>query len=85
MEYLKYLLLIVVLLCAIPLGYLLKNITKEELKSGKKYFKLIWTSSLILTVVLFVISLFININAQLKNTAIFSLIFIAIVSFISWK
>jgi uncharacterized membrane protein len=72
---------IIILLCAIPAGYLLKNLTKEELKPGKKYFKIIWVVSLTFAVISFILP----INLIMKQTLIFSLSFISIVSFISWK
>ncbi|MFA5993073.1 MAG: hypothetical protein WC796_05190 [Candidatus Pacearchaeota archaeon] len=80
-EWLTYLIGVIVLVCGIPIGLMLKKATKEELKSGKKYFKIIWIGCLILAV----IAAFVPIAVVLKRTVIFSLLFIAIVSFISWK
>jgi len=77
----EYILAIVVLLCAIPLGYLLKYETKEEINAGRGYFKILWAGSLALAI----FSLFLPINLIIKQTLIFSLIFMAIVSFVSWK
>ena len=66
---------------AVPLGILLKNATKEELKQGKKYFGLISLCALFSALIL----LFLNIEITLKISAIAALLFIAIVSFISFK
>jgi uncharacterized membrane protein len=77
----EYLIAIIVLLCAIPVGYLLKYETKEELKSGKKYFRILCISSAILAL----LSLIIKISQTTKKTLVFSFIFISIISFISWK
>lgn len=72
----------ILLLASIPLGYLLKKITKEEIKPGKKYFRVLWIISLGLAIVFFMLS--IN-DYNLKLSIIFSLLFIANVAFISWK
>ncbi|MEM3074704.1 MAG: hypothetical protein QW727_02060 [Candidatus Pacearchaeota archaeon] len=71
-----------ILLASIPIGYILKYITKEEIESGRKYFKIIWITSLVLAFIL----LFIPINSsKYKQVIIFTLLFIANVVFISWK
>ena len=72
----------ILLLASIPAGYVLKSITKEELKPGKKYFRVIWIISIGLAVVFFMLS--IN-DYNLKLSIIFTLLFIANVAFISWK
>jgi len=73
---------IIILLTAIPLGYFLKYLTKEEIKPGKKYFHLAFITSFVLAIIF----LFIEINdINTKKTAIISLFYISIVSFISWK
>ena len=73
---------ILILITAIPLGYLLKHLTKEELKPGKLYFGAAFSISLVLAIVF----LFIPIpNLAIKKTAIITLFYISIVSFISWK
>jgi len=41
MNPLQIILLIIVSLLGIPVGFLLKKFTKEEMKSGRKWFKLI--------------------------------------------
>lgn len=69
-----------VLIIAIPIGFILRKMTPEELKDGKIYFAIIWLLSLILAL----ISFFLNFSEADKYTIIFSLIFIAIISFISW-
>lgn len=47
MQYLNLVIGILILLLGIPLGNLLAKITKEELKPGKRWFKLITILSLI--------------------------------------
>jgi hypothetical protein len=72
MEELYQLLIGIILLAlGIPVGNLLAKITKEELKSGENWFKIIIALSLIGAV----ISLIIN-----NDTMLFTLLFIAIVT-----
>tara|TARA_Y100000310_G_C20503734_1_gene725330 strand:- start:36 stop:284 length:249 start_codon:yes stop_codon:yes gene_type:complete len=70
---LQILLILFIILLGIPLGYLLAYLTRDELVSGRKYFKLLVLISSILTIVF----LFINPVVAL------SLIFISIVSIVS--
>ena len=70
-ELLKLVIGIVFLALGIPIGNFLAKITKEELKSGKKWFKLIVIVSLILGVVGFIIG---------NDVLLFSGFFIAIVT-----
>jgi len=77
----EYLIAVLVLVLAVPCGYLLRHFTKEEIKPGKKYFKVIWIGSLLLAVVAFLI----NLELAAKNTLVFGLLFISIVSYISWR
>lgn len=74
------LLAIIILVLSIPIGFFLKWITKEEIKPGKKYFFLLFILSLILSLSV----LLLPINIILKKSSFFSLIFISIVSYISW-
>ena len=70
------------LIMSVPIGYLLRSITKEELKAGKKYFRLFWIISLIVAFGM----LFVDFNDYtLKLSIIFTLLFMANVAFISWK
>ena len=70
------------LVLSIPFGYLLRSITKDEIKSGRKYFKLIWLISLAIAIGM----LFLKFNdSNLKLAIIFTLLFISNVSFICWK
>jgi len=78
----EYIIAIIILLLAIPLGYLLKYYTKDEMKQGKKYFKILGILSLVLGIIMISISFP---DPNLNKTAVFSLFFIAIVSFISWR
>ncbi len=81
-EFIKELIPFVVLAAAIPVGYILRHFTKEEMSQGKMYFKILWTVSLVMAFFL----LFIDIeNNIMKKSVIFSLLFISIVSFISWR
>jgi lysylphosphatidylglycerol synthetase-like protein (DUF2156 family) len=81
MEVLQIILAIATLAAAIPAGIILRNYTKEEMKEGKQYFKVLWIASLIAALGF----VFAPIGEVLKMTAMFGLVFIAIVSFISWK
>jgi hypothetical protein len=61
---------IVLLSLGIPIGNILAKVTKEELKSGKKYFKILILASLIGAIVFLIIG---------NDTLLFSFLFIAIV------
>ncbi len=71
----------IVLALAVPAGYILKHYTKEELKPGRKYFLWLWAICLALAFIF----LFIPLDDITKKTTIFSLLFISVVSYISWK
>lgn len=77
----NYILAFVVLLLSIPLGYFLRGITKEELRSGKKYFFIIWVGCVVLLMG------FLLVNSLFEETLfyVFSFLFIGVVSFISWR
>jgi len=77
----KYVLAIGILLFGILVGYLLRYFTKEELEVGRRYFRWLWVAAGILALV----SLILPVSIVLKQTMVFSFIFIAIVAFISWK
>lgn len=62
---------ILVLIFAFPIGNLLAKVTKEELKSGKKYFKIL----IILSLAGAIISLIIG-----NDVLLFSFSFIAVVT-----
>ena len=81
MESLQIILAIATLAAAVPAGIMLKKYTREEMKDGGKYFKVLCIASLIAAFGF----IFIPIGEALKMTAMFGLVFIAIVSFISWK
>jgi|TARA_Y100000310_G_scaffold121029_1_gene119805 hypothetical protein len=70
-ELYKILIGIVFLLLGIPIGNFLAKVTKEELKSGRKWFKLIVLVSLIGGVIGLIIG---------NDVLLFSLLFIAIVT-----
>ncbi|HLD98362.1 MAG TPA: hypothetical protein VI815_03480 [Candidatus Nanoarchaeia archaeon] len=80
MQAYNFILGVIVLLWSIPIGIILKSITKEELKSGRKYFMALWVLCIILSIL---IGFFIK-EEILLYSLIFSFIFIGIVSFISW-
>lgn len=75
-EVLKLSIGIIILLCGIPIGRFLAKITKEELKQGQRYFKIIILISLIGGF----IGLF-----MLNDFIMFSMFFIAIVTSHSLK
>jgi len=66
-----YWLAIGVLILGIPIGDFLAKITKEELKSGKKWFKLLIFVSLISSIISFFIG---------NDPLFFSFLFIAVVT-----
>lgn len=74
-------LLLIVLLCAIPAGFLLAKLTKEELKQGRNVFKAIIITSLIIAA----ISIFLPLSSDNKQFIITSMLFAAILTFISVK
>jgi len=70
-EIIKLIIGIVFLLLGIPIGNYLRNITKEELKSGQKWFKLIIIVSLVGGFIGLIIG---------NDVLLFSFFFIAIVT-----
>ena len=70
-EVIKFLIGIAILLLGIPIGSYLAKITKEELKKGQKWFKLIVIISLIGAIVSLILS---------NDILLFSFLFIAIVT-----
>lgn len=67
----QYVLAVIMLVFAVPIGDLLAKITKEELRLGKKWFKILVVSSLMLSILF----LFIG-----KQDLFFTLLFIAIMT-----
>ena len=65
---------IIILLLAIPIGYLIAYLTKEELKQGKKYFKIIIALAFISGIYFYIVEI---------PYAVSTSAFIAIVTFIS--
>lgn len=70
-EFIKLTIAVIILLLGIPIGNFLARQTKEELKDGKKWFKLI----IVVSLVGGAIGLFIR-----NDAILFSLFFIAIVT-----
>jgi len=67
---------ILILVVAIPIGYLISYLARDELAQGRKWFKLIVFLSLILGIVFWFI----------QAEASYSLFFLCIVAFVSlWK
>jgi hypothetical protein len=66
---------ILILLTAIPVGFLIAYMTEEELKDGRKYFRLIFYLSVSLAII------FSFINRRIESL---SLAYLAITSFISY-
>ena len=75
-ELYKLLMGIALLVLGIPIGNLLAKVTKEELKHGKKYFRILITLSLIGAVVFLILG---------NDALLFGLLFIAIVTSRSLK
>lgn len=76
MELIQIPIAIVFLVLGIPLGNLLARMTKEELKYGRKWFKLIIILSLLGAIVFLILR---------KDALLFGLLFIAIVASRSLK
>ena len=73
---------IAVLLSALPLGYLLAWLTREELVQGRLAFTMIMAASIVIIIAL----LFVSLEINLKLSLVFALLFIFIASSISmWK
>ena len=73
---------IAVLLLALPLGYLLAWLTREELVQGRLAFTMIMAASIVIIIAL----LFVSLEINLKFSFVFALLFIFIASSISmWK
>ncbi len=70
-ELYKLLMGVALLILGIPIGNLLAKITKEELRSGKKYFRILIILSLIGAVVFLILG---------NDAILFGLLFIAIVT-----
>ncbi|MAG07459.1 hypothetical protein CMI46_01435 [Candidatus Pacearchaeota archaeon] len=72
----------VILLASFPVGYVLKYFTKDEMKVGRRYFRVVW----ILCLCLAIGFLFFPFNDFVyRQSVVFSLLFMANVAFISWK
>ena len=67
---------ILLLILGIPIGNLLAKVTKEELKQGKKYFRILIILSLIGAVVFLILG---------NDALLFGLLFIAVVTSRSLK
>ncbi|MEK6891013.1 MAG: hypothetical protein AABX03_02650 [Nanoarchaeota archaeon] len=80
MDLYKIVLGVIVLIWAVPLGLILRAATEEELKSGSKYFQILWSLSII-SIIAFIF--FIK-DEILLYSLVFISVFIGIVSFISW-
>jgi len=72
----------IILIASFPIGYIVKSLTKEELKSGKKYFQVVWIICLVLSVGMVFYSMS---DDYYRQAVIFTLLFIANVAYISWK
>lgn len=81
MHIVQILLLTFVLLAAFPLGFLLAKATKEELKVGRRAF----VSILLASIAVIVVSLFLGFSDEDKLFLVLSMLFIALISYISFK
>lgn len=72
----SFLIGITLLALGIPIGDILAKVTKEELRNGKKYFKILIMISLIGAILFLILR---------KDALLFSLLFIAIVTSRSLK
>jgi len=76
----EWLFAIIGFILAIPVGYILRILTSDEIKYGRVYFKAI----IIISIIASIISLFLPLDVILKKSLFSGFLFIAIVSFISW-
>lgn len=70
---------VILLIISIPAGLLLAHFTQDELKQGRKWFKLIMLTSIIFGIIL----LLANISTEYKLASTFTIAFIFVVAFIS--
>ena len=75
-EVLKIIIGIVFLFLAWPIGIFLSKITKEEMKQGKKWFKLMIALSLLGSLIGLILR---------NDVLLFSFLFFTIITFQSWK
>tara|TARA_Y100000310_G_C20594792_1_gene769932 strand:- start:785 stop:1027 length:243 start_codon:yes stop_codon:yes gene_type:complete len=71
-----------ILLGSFPIGYMVKYLTKEEIRSGRKYFRGVWIVCLAGAIAMLFSS---TMNLLDKQAIIFTLLFMANVAFISWR
>jgi 4-hydroxybenzoate polyprenyltransferase len=81
MEILRQIFVLLVVLSAIPAGLLLSKVTKEELKSGRKAFKLM----IMISFLVLISSFFLDLDFNNKTFIIASMLFILILAYISLK
>lgn len=74
-------LLALVVILAIPLGFILARVTREELKEGRSTFKALVLASIAIAV----LSIFADFSLDKRIFFLFSASFIGIVSFISLR
>jgi hypothetical protein len=83
MNALQIILVILITLAGYPIGLLLANYTKEELKSGRKWFKLLMLFSIVMVIISFI---FFSRNNLFFLLAVFIFIFLlTLASFIKSK
>ena len=76
----EWLFVLIGIVLAIPVGYILRILTSDEIKKSRSYFKLI----IIISIILSIVSLLLPFESVLKKTLFFGFLFMAIVSFMSW-
>lgn len=81
MKFFQYIFLAIVIIFAIPLGFLLARLTKEELKQGRKAFITIIAVSLIILI----ITIFLPLSLDNKLFIITSMFFLLLLAFISLR
>lgn len=79
MEAFQYILLALILIAAFPLGFLLAKMTKEELKSGRIWFKLV----IALAIIISIVSIFFRLYFDEIVITVTSMLFIIIIAAIS--
>jgi hypothetical protein len=71
------------MLSAFPVGFFLAYLTKDELKSGKKWFKLFSIVSLVISIILIPIYLIFKLKTSIP--IMLALLYFTIVSLISYQ
>jgi len=79
----KEAIIVLIMLSSIPVGLLLRKLTKDEIEAGRAWFKSIYIASLVISLILGIVYLIFSANELIP--VIFAFFYFFIVSFISSK